>query len=30
MIVNRKVDWPSERELRNYDVFAVALNHVTT
>ncbi|HTP37584.1 MAG TPA: phosphonoacetate hydrolase, partial [Methyloceanibacter sp.] len=29
MIVNRKVDWPRERELRNYDVFAVALHHVT-
>jgi len=29
MIVNRKVDWPRERELRNYDIFAVALNHVT-
>jgi phosphonoacetate hydrolase len=28
MIVNRKLDWPSGRELRNYDVFAVALNHV--
>jgi phosphonoacetate hydrolase len=28
MIVNRKVDWPKDRELRNYDVFAVALNHV--
>ncbi|MFI5012159.1 MAG: phosphonoacetate hydrolase [Hyphomicrobiales bacterium] len=28
MIVNRKVDWPKGRELRNYDVFAVALNHV--
>jgi phosphonoacetate hydrolase len=28
MIVNRKVDWPSGEELRNYDVFAVALNHV--
>jgi phosphonoacetate hydrolase len=29
MIANRKVDWPGERELRNYDVFAVALNHAT-
>lgn len=28
MIVNRKVDWPKDRELRNYDVFALALNHV--
>jgi phosphonoacetate hydrolase len=28
MIVNRKVDWPSGEELHNYDVFAVALNHV--
>jgi phosphonoacetate hydrolase len=29
MIVNRKVDWPQDRQLRNYDVFAIALNHVT-
>ncbi len=29
MIVNRKVDWPNERELRNYDIFALALNYVT-
>jgi phosphonoacetate hydrolase len=28
MIVNRKLDWPRGRELRNYDVFAIALNHV--
>jgi phosphonoacetate hydrolase len=28
MIVNRKVDWPKDRELRNFDVFALALNHV--
>ena len=28
MIVNRKVDWPGGRELYNYDVFALALNHV--
>jgi phosphonoacetate hydrolase len=28
MIVNRKVDWPKDRDLRNFDVFAVALNHV--
>ena len=30
MIVNRKIDWPHGRELRNYDVFAVALNHVAS
>jgi phosphonoacetate hydrolase len=30
MIVNRKIDWPRRGELRNYDVFAVALNHVVT
>jgi phosphonoacetate hydrolase len=29
MIVNRRVDWPLERPMRNFDVFAVALNHVT-
>jgi phosphonoacetate hydrolase len=28
MIVNRKIDWPKERGLRNFDVFALALNHV--
>jgi phosphonoacetate hydrolase len=28
MIVNRKVSWPKGRELRNFDVFALALNHV--
>jgi phosphonoacetate hydrolase len=27
MIVNRKLDWPRDRELRNYDVFSLALNH---
>ena len=30
MIVNRKIDWPHGRELRNFDVFAVALNHVAS
>jgi phosphonoacetate hydrolase len=30
MIVNRKIDWPRGRELRNFDVFAVALNHVAS
>ncbi len=30
LIVNRKIDWPHGRELRNYDVFAVALNHVAS
>ncbi|SEE20041.1 phosphonoacetate hydrolase [Rhizobiales bacterium GAS188] len=30
MIVNRKLDWPRERQLHNYDIFAVALNHVTS
>ena len=28
MIVNRKLDWAQAQPLRNYDVFAVALNHV--
>jgi phosphonoacetate hydrolase len=28
LLVNRKVDWPTDREPRNYDVFAMALNHV--
>jgi len=29
MIINRRIDWPLERPMRNFDVFAVALNHVT-
>ncbi|MBV9136361.1 MAG: phosphonoacetate hydrolase [Hyphomicrobiales bacterium] len=28
IIVNRKLDWAQAQPLRNYDVFAVALNHV--
>jgi phosphonoacetate hydrolase len=28
LLVNRRVDWPADREPRNYDVFAIALNHV--
>lgn len=28
LLVNRKVDWPREREARNFDVFAIALNHI--
>ena len=29
MIINRRIDWPLERPMCNFDVFAVALNHVT-
>ena len=29
MIITRRIDWPLERPMRNFDVFAVALNHVT-
>ena len=29
MIINRHIDWPLEWPMRNFDVFAVALNHVT-
>jgi len=28
LLVNRKVDWPPDREPRNFDIFAIALNHV--
>jgi phosphonoacetate hydrolase len=28
MIANRKIDWPAGQELRNFDIFALALNHV--
>ena len=28
LLVNRKIDWPAGREPRNFDVFAIALNHV--
>ena len=28
MIVNRKVELPTGRTLRNFDIFDVALNHV--
>jgi phosphonoacetate hydrolase len=30
MIVNRKLDGMPSHELKNYDVFAVALNHAVT
>ncbi|MGF6543969.1 phosphonoacetate hydrolase [Paraburkholderia youngii] len=29
LIVNRKTDWPADRALRNFDIFDVALNHVS-
>jgi phosphonoacetate hydrolase len=28
LLVNRKVDWPADRVPHNYDVFAIALNHI--
>lgn len=28
LLVNRKIDWPQDRALRNFDIFDVALNHV--
>lgn len=28
LLVNRKVDWPVDQVPRNYDVFAIALNHI--
>lgn len=28
LMVNRKVDWPTGREPRNFDIFAIALNHI--
>jgi len=28
LVINRKIDWPQGRALRNFDIFDIALNHV--